>query len=96
MRIEGEEGEREELDAAAKRAKVQNDWATKMAGVYREEPVAGRGQPTPWAVKFRVEGKVCQPFPVAARNQGMLGECGSQVCCDVFNRHLSHLRLNRE
>lgn len=46
--------------------------------------------------KIQEEGKVCQPFPVAARNQGMLGESGSQVCSGVFNRHLSHLRLNRE
>lgn len=74
--------EREEPDAAAKRAKVQKDWVTKMARIYREEPLGDR-QPRPWAVKLRIEGKLCQPFPVAARNRGMQGESGSQVCSDV-------------
>ena len=29
---------------------------TKMSGLYREEPL-GEGQPSPWAGKFRVEGR---------------------------------------
>ena len=32
---------------------------TKMSGLYREEPL-GEGQPSPWAGKFRVGGRVCQ------------------------------------
>ena len=30
-----------------------------MSGLYREEPL-GEGQPSPWAGKFRVGGRVCQ------------------------------------
>ena len=30
-----------------------------MFGLYREEPL-GEGQPSPWAGKFRVGGRVCQ------------------------------------
>jgi hypothetical protein len=30
-----------------------------MSGIYKEEPL-GEGQPSPWARKFRVGGRVCQ------------------------------------
>ena len=32
---------------------------TKMSGLYREEALV-EGQPSPWAGKFRVGGRVCQ------------------------------------
>lgn len=32
---------------------------TKMSGFYREKPL-GEGQPSPWAGKFRVGGRICQ------------------------------------
>jgi hypothetical protein len=34
-----------------------------MSELSREKP-PGEGQPKPWADKFRVEGRVCQPYPV--------------------------------
>lgn len=45
-------GEREP-SAAAKSAKIQKGWVTKMAGLYREEPM-GKGSPAP-GLKFGVE-----------------------------------------
>ena len=40
---------------------------TNMSGLYREESLE-EGQPSPWAGEFRVEGRVCQPYPVTSRD----------------------------
>lgn len=36
----------------------RSEGETKMSGFYREKPL-GEGQPSPWAGKFRVGGRVC-------------------------------------
>ena len=47
--------------------------------IHRRASKGGRvGQLRPWAGEFRVEGRVCQPYPVTGRDLGMLGEPGGQ------------------
>jgi hypothetical protein len=38
-----------------------------MYRLYREEPLA-EGQPSLWAGEFRIEGRVCQPYPETGRD----------------------------
>lgn len=73
-------GKRGEQDAAARRPKVQG--FTEMVGLYREE------QPDLWAQEFRVEGGVCQPYPITSRNREDLALRSAPM---TLNRHLSHL-----
>lgn len=57
-----EKGREEELGAAAKRARVQEGWVTRMVGLFKEE------QPSPWAGEFMVEmGYARQEDPVTGR-----------------------------
>jgi hypothetical protein len=39
----------------------------KMSGLHREEP-PGEGKPSSLAGKFRIEDRICQPYPVAGRD----------------------------
>uniref|UniRef100_A0A0V1KHR0 Uncharacterized protein n=1 Tax=Trichinella nativa TaxID=6335 RepID=A0A0V1KHR0_9BILA len=39
-----------------------------MSGLYREEPL-GEGQPSPWAGKFRVGGRVCQSLVLGSQTK---------------------------
>lgn len=58
MRGEAREGwrrKRREPGAAAKRAKVQNRWAARMAGLRRREEALGEGHPRPWGGEFGLE-----------------------------------------
>lgn len=57
---------------------------TKMSGFYREEPL-GEGRPSPWARKFRVEGEVCQPYPVTGR--GYWENLAAWSSFDLLSRH---------
>ena len=50
-----------------------------MFGLYREEPL-GEGQPSPWARKFRVWGKVCQIGTEGYRENL---EAGSALICKI-------------
>lgn len=62
--------ERREPSEIARSPKVQMDtkeWVAKISGLSREEPL-GKGQPSHWDGEFRVEGRVCQPYPVTARD----------------------------
>ena len=57
-----------ELDHVSSSQEAKDTRAvTKMSGLYREEPL-GEGQPSPWAGKFRLEGSMCQPYPVTGRD----------------------------
>ena len=47
--------------------KVKKEWVARMVGLYREEQL-GKGQPSPWAGEFGVEGRICQPHPVTDRD----------------------------
>jgi hypothetical protein len=49
---------------------------TEMFGLYREEPL-GEGQPSPWAGKFRVRGRVHKVGTEGCR------ESLSRLCFDV-------------
>ena len=55
----GGEGERTKERDSMQRESGEEGRETKMSGLYREEPL-GEGQPSPWAGKFRVGGRVCQ------------------------------------
>ena len=57
----------------------------QMAGLPREEPKRWVAQPLGWKIRSRGKGgRVCQPFLLTARNQGMLGELVSLVCFDSY------------
>ena len=45
----------------------------------------GEGKPSPWAVKFRVEGRVCQPCPVYIETEGCWEnlELWSSLVCKI-------------
>ena len=53
---------------------------TKMSGLYREEPL-GEGQPSPWAGKFRVGGRVCQ---VGTEGCWENLEARSALICNIY------------
>lgn len=56
---------------------VQKRPKTKMARLYTDEPL-GEGQPSPRAVELKIEGQVCQSYPV------------TDSLFDMLNRQLSH------
>lgn len=59
----GERGTRYSTQKAKGTKKGQ---VTKMPGLYKQEPVGRTAQPL--AGEFRVEGGVCQPYPVTGRD----------------------------
>ena len=69
-------------------ARAERERVTKMSGFYRGEPLQkGRAvQLLGW--KFRVGGRVCQPYTVTGRDRRLLGEAGGN---DMFNKHFSLL-----
>lgn len=47
--------------------RYQKGWVTKMAGLCRGETLE-EGKPDPWDGDFKVEGGVCQSYPLTNRN----------------------------
>ena len=68
---------REREKHTQRKKRRRRDTHTRISELYREDPL-GEGQPSPWAGKFRVGGRVCQ-----VGTEEFWKTLGGQICFGV-------------